>query len=195
MPQHDVVMAGFGGQGLMAIGKLLAKAAMYEGRHVTWLPSYGPEMRGGTANCVVVVDDAPIGSPFVQHAQAALVMNRPSFDKFAELIAPGGLLVINASLVEVLPVRPDVQVLRIAANELATTAGSAKAANMAMLGAYLGCCPVVRADTVRGCIGAAFAGKRPAAGEASLRAFELGMQAAADASEPRSPSLPRAPGP
>ncbi len=179
MPQHDVVMAGFGGQGLMAIGKLLAKAAMQEGRHVTWLPSYGPEMRGGTANCVVVVDDAPVGSPFVQHAQAALVMNRPSFDKFAELVAPGGLLVINSSLVENLPVRTDLQVVRLAAHDLAAQAGSAKAANMAMLGAYLARCPVVRPETVRGCISEAFAGKKAAAAEGSLRAFDAGLAHAA----------------
>ncbi|MBM4343036.1 MAG: 2-oxoacid:acceptor oxidoreductase family protein [Deltaproteobacteria bacterium] len=178
MAQHDVVMAGFGGQGLMAIGKLLAKAAMCEGRHVTWLPSYGPEMRGGTANCVVVVDDAPIGSPFVQHAQAALVMNRPSFDKFAPLLAPGGTIVVNGSLVDDLPVRSDVRVVRIAANDLAARAGSAKAANMAMLGAYLAHCPVVRHDTVRDHIAAAFAGKNSAVGEANVRAFEAGLAAA-----------------
>jgi len=189
MAYCDVVMAGFGGQGLMAIGKLLAKAAMDEGRHVTWLPSYGPEMRGGTANCVVVIDDEPIGSPFVQHAQAAIVMNRPSFDKFAPLVARGGVLVVNTSLIAADPGRADVAVVSVRAQEVADAAGSPKSANMVMLGAWLARCPVVRAESIEACIAKAFSGPKAAAGEVNLRAFRAGLASVAGrVVEPAEPS-------
>lgn len=177
MAYSDVVLAGFGGQGLMAIGKLLAKAAMLEGRQVTWLPSYGPEMRGGTANCVVVVSDEPVGSPFVQHAHAAVVMNRPSFDKFAPLVLAGGTLLVNTSLIDAPCPRADVQLVAVPANALAEQAGAPKAANMVMLGAYLRACPVVQPQTAAACIEKSFAGKPAAVAEGNLRAFWLGVGA------------------
>ena len=100
MAQTDIVMAGFGGQGLMAIGKMLAKAAMAEGQHVTWMPAYGPEMRGGTANCTVIIDDEPIGSPIVRRTQAAIVMNKQSMDKFEPTVREQGLIIVNTSLID-----------------------------------------------------------------------------------------------
>ncbi len=97
--QQEVIIAGFGGQGVLFAGLLLAYAAMDEGKDVTWIPSYGPEMRGGTANCTVVVSDEEIGSPFVKNPSAVLAMNLPSLDKYEKLVKPGGVLVVNASMV------------------------------------------------------------------------------------------------
>ena len=94
---HEIIMAGFGGQGVMAMGKILVEAAMEEGKNVSWLPSYGPEMRGGTANCSVIVSDEPIGAPIVTEATAAIVMNRPSLDKFEQDVIPGGSFFVNSS--------------------------------------------------------------------------------------------------
>lgn len=174
----DVVMAGFGGQGLMAIGKILAKAAMDEGKQVTWLPSYGPEMRGGTANCVVVVDDEPIGSPVVRHPRAALVMNKQSIDKFEPTLAPGALLVVNASLIDRKAERTDLQALYVPALEIAEAEGSSKAANMVLLGAYVARTGAVGPAAVEHAIEASFADK-PKAAAISVRAFRRGLLAGA----------------
>jgi 2-oxoglutarate ferredoxin oxidoreductase subunit gamma len=178
MASADVVMAGFGGQGLMAIGKILAKAAMDEGRHVTWLPSYGPEMRGGTANCVVIIDDEPIGSPVVKHSRAAIVMNKQSIDKFEPTLAQGGLLVVNTSLIDRKAERGDLEVLYIPANDIAEQEGSARAANMVMLGAFVGANEVVGPAAVERAIAETFAGKAAKLAEANVRAFRKGVEAA-----------------
>jgi 2-oxoglutarate ferredoxin oxidoreductase subunit gamma len=136
--EEKVVMAGFGGQGIMAIGKILAYAGMMEGKNVTWMPSYGPEMRGGTANCSVIVSDEEVGSPLIsKDGTSAIVMNLPSLEKFENELVPGGKLIINKSLINVEPKRKDLKVYYIPANELAMEAGSGKVANMVMLGAYL----------------------------------------------------------
>ena len=179
---QDVVMAGFGGQGLMAIGKILAKAAMQEGRHVTWLPSYGPEMRGGTANCVVVIDDEPVASPVVQHARAAIVMNKQSIDRFESTLVAGGLLIVNSSLIDRHAVRTDLRVVELAANSLAAEAGSDKSANMVMLGAYVGASGAVGSEAVEHAIEVNFGPKKAVAAtalEAYRRGFELGRAAVA----------------
>lgn len=172
---QDVVMAGFGGQGLMAIGKILAKAAMQEGRHVTWLPSYGPEMRGGTANCVVVMDDEPVASPVVQHARAAIVMNKQSIDRFESTLIPGGLLVVNTSLIDRHALRTDLRVVELAANAEAEAAGSEKSANMVMLGAYIGASGAVSEAAVAHAIEANFGGKAAVAAVA-LAAYRRGCE-------------------
>ncbi len=117
--QQEVIFAGFGGQGVLFAGQLLAYAALEQGLEVTWIPSYGPEMRGGTANCTVVVSDEEIGSPMVAHPGAVVAFNGPSVDKYAPLVKPGGWLVINAALAPQEVTRSDIQVLRIAGNELA----------------------------------------------------------------------------
>lgn len=136
--EEKVVMAGFGGQGVMAIGKILAYAGMMEGKNVTWLPSYGPEMRGGTANCSVIVSDEEVGSPIIsKDGTSAIVMNLPSLEKFENELVPGGKLIINKSLINVEPKRKDLKVYYIPANELAMEAGNGKVANMVMLGAYI----------------------------------------------------------
>lgn len=147
--EEKVIMAGFGGQGIMAIGKLLAYAGMLEGKHVTWMPSYGPEMRGGTANCAVVVSDDEVGSPLIsKDGTAAIVMNLPSLTKFEKELVPGGKLIINKSLIDVEPTRKDLDVYYISANELAMELGNAKVANMVILGAYLELTKVVDVESV-----------------------------------------------
>lgn len=147
--EQKVIMAGFGGQGIMAIGKLLAYAGMLENKEVSWLPSYGPEMRGGTANCAVIVSDEAVGSPIiVNDASAAIVMNLPSMVKFEKELVPGGKLIINKSLIDVKPTRNDIEVYYVNANELAAELGNAKVANMIMLGAYLELTQTVDVESV-----------------------------------------------
>ncbi|HHY83704.1 MAG TPA: 2-oxoacid:ferredoxin oxidoreductase subunit gamma [Clostridiales bacterium] len=134
---EQIIMAGFGGQGVMSMGQLLAYAGMLEGKNVSWLPSYGPEMRGGTANCCVIISDDMVGSPIVTQATAVIALNKPSLDKFEDTVVPGGLLFINSSLVDRKSVRDDIQVYYIPANEEADRLGNSKVANSVMLGAYL----------------------------------------------------------
>lgn len=146
--QERVVMAGFGGQGVMSMGQLLTYAGMIENKNVSWLPSYGPEMRGGTANCNVMVSDSPIGSPIVTEATAAIVMNLPSLDKFEDDVVEGGNLLINSSLIEKKAKRDDLNKYYIPANELAVELGNAKVANMVMLGAYLELTKAVKIESI-----------------------------------------------
>lgn len=178
--ERTVIMAGFGGQGLLMIGKLLAEACLSEGKEVTWLPSYGPEMRGGTANCTVVVSEKPVGSPIVTKPRDAVVMNRPSLDKFAPLLRAGGVLIINSSLIHVDAGRDDLDVLRIAANDVATAEGNARAANMAVLGAYVGKTKLAGKDAVLASIHHAFASK-PKFIDINCRTFLRGFELAAQA--------------
>jgi 2-oxoglutarate ferredoxin oxidoreductase subunit gamma len=145
---HEIVMAGFGGQGIMLIGTLLTYAGKYEGKAVSWLPSYGPEMRGGTANCAVCVSDDAIASPVVVEPTAAIVMNIPSFEKFHRTVVPGGALVINSSLIRAENVRRDISVYEIPANDEAVKLGSDRVANMVCLGALLGATGAVSLETV-----------------------------------------------
>ncbi len=143
MAQYEVTWAGFGGQGIMVAGQLLAYTGIKEGKQVCWIPSYGPEMRGGTAYCTVVVSDLRIGSPIIRAPQAACVFNRPSFDKFSPMIKEGGLLVVNSSLVDVTTDRTDLNELLVPANDIALKAGSGRSTNVAMLGAFVGATDVV----------------------------------------------------
>lgn len=141
--QTEIVVAGFGGQGVLFIGQLLAYAGMDEGREVTWIPSYGPEMRGGTANCTVVISNEEIGSPMVEHPSAAIVMNRPSLDKYESMVKPGGVLVINESMVDRAVERTDIKVISIKANEIAEKLGDKRMTNMVLLGALITNLPVL----------------------------------------------------
>jgi 2-oxoglutarate ferredoxin oxidoreductase subunit gamma len=134
---YKLIIAGFGGQGVMVIGNVLAYAAMMEGRHVTYLPVYGVEMRGGTANCTVVISSDQIGSPVVGRPHAVIVMNLPSLVKYEPLILPNGLLFINSSLIEPKEAnRKDIEMLPIPVNEIAINNESPKFANMVALGAF-----------------------------------------------------------
>jgi len=146
--REELVAAGFGGQGIMLLGKLIASAGMLEGRHVTYIPSYGAEVRGGTAHCNVIVSDEEIASPVVGHPATAIVMNHPSLVKFEPRITPGGLLVVNTTLMLEPPKRSDVEIALVPATETADKLGAIQAANMVMLGAYLARKPVVASKTI-----------------------------------------------
>ena len=175
--QTEVIMSGFGGQGLMMIGKLLAYAGLEEGKEVTWLPSYGPEMRGGTANCTVVIGDQPIGSPLISSPKAAVVMNQPSLEKFAPMLRKGGLLVVNSTMVPISSDRTDIRSFRIRANDLAAELGNRRSANLVMLGAYIGLDEVVSHETLVKAIEKTFASK-PQFVEVNCKTFMKGYELA-----------------
>lgn len=146
--QAEVIFAGFGGQGVLFAGQILAFAGMDSGKAVTWMPSYGPEMRGGTANCMVVVADEEIGSPVVRSPQGGVLFNLPSFDKYEPQVAAGGVMIVNASLVNRGIQRTDVDGLLIPANEIAEMIGNKRLTNMVMLGALLQKLPVLPIEAV-----------------------------------------------
>lgn len=137
MASQEIIFAGFGGQGILSMGKFLAYAGMDANMNVSWLPSYGPEMRGGTANCSVIVSDDLVGSPIVTDPKTLVVMNRPSLDKFEENIVSGGLVIIDSNLIDRELTRDDIEVIRIPAQEEAAKIGSSKIANMVLLGALV----------------------------------------------------------
>jgi len=174
--QSEVMFAGFGGQGILLSGKILAHAAMEEGFEVAWIPSYGPEMRGGTAYCLVVISDRPIGSPIIKNPMHLVAMNRPSLEKFEHAIKPGGVILSNSSLIPDGARRDDVDVLRVPAGDLAADAGSGKAANIVALAAFVARSKLVSIDTLRHCIEAEF-GKRPKLIPLNLKAMEAGIKA------------------
>jgi 2-oxoglutarate ferredoxin oxidoreductase subunit gamma len=145
---QEVIIAGFGGQGVMAIGQMLTYAGMIENKEVSWLPSYGPEMRGGTANCNVIVSDKAVGSPIVTEATAVIAMNLPSLLKFQASVKPGGAIFVNSSLIDQKVERQDVDVYYIPANDIANKLGNAKIANMVILGAYLEKTKTVETESV-----------------------------------------------
>jgi 2-oxoglutarate ferredoxin oxidoreductase subunit gamma len=176
---EELIFAGFGGQGILLGGRVIAQAAMSQGMNATWFPSYGPEMRGGTANCLVAYADDEIGSPIFGAFHAALIMNLPSLDKFGPMIRKGGLLVANTSLIALKEPRTDVQIVEVRANDLARQAGSDRAANLVMVGAYSAVQPQIKPETFEQLIRETFAGKGDQVVSVNLRAFEAGRQAAA----------------
>lgn len=145
---QEMVLAGFGGQGVMLMGQIMTYAGMLEKKQVSWMPSYGPEMRGGTANCSVIISEEPIGSPIISEPGVVVAMNLPSLDKFEAALKPGGVLVINSSLVTKEPSRKDVKVYRIPCNEIAAEIGNAKVANMVMIGAIVAATKAVAPESV-----------------------------------------------
>ena len=147
--QTEIIIAGFGGQGVLFAGQLLAYTAMDSGHEVTWIPSYGPEMRGGTANCTVVISDDEIGAPTVRNPKAALVLNLPSLDKYESLVIPGGVLIANASLINREFQREDLQSVMIPANEIAEAIGDKRLINMVILGAMLAKLPVLPLEVIK----------------------------------------------
>jgi len=146
--QTEIVISGFGGQGVLFAGQVLAYAAMDSGREVTWIPSYGPEMRGGTANCTVIISDEEIGSPLVRNPKAAIVLNLPSLDRYESEVASGGVLVANASLINKGPTRTDIKNVFIPANEIAEGLGNRRLLNMVALGAMLAHLPVLPLEAI-----------------------------------------------
>lgn len=148
MIQFELLCAGFGGQGVMLMGQLLAYAAAMEDKEATWFPSYGPEMRGGTANCQVVISDTPISSPVLSHPETVIALNKPSFQKYEPLVSSGGLLLVNSTLNDVKSSRTDLEIYEIPATEMANELGGAIVANIVLLGAYLERVPAVRWESV-----------------------------------------------
>lgn len=177
--REDFLFSGFGGQGVMFAGQLLAYAAMDAGLEVTWIPSYGPEMRGGTAHCVVVISDQPIGSPMTSHPQAAVVFNNPSFEKYEPLVKPGGLLVLNSSLIARTSARMDITALPVPATSLADELGNLRLANVVMLGAALAARPVIPLDAVRQALDQHMPAHHRDLLELNFLALEKGARAAA----------------
>ena len=172
---HEIIMAGFGGQGVMLIGQLMTYGGMLAQKQVSWIPSYGPEMRGGTANCSVIVADEPIGSPIVTEPTAVIAMNLPSLDKFESALLPGGVLIINSSLIVKKSGRTDITAYYVPANNLAHELGNAKAANMVMLGALLAATNAVDTEPLLKALEKMFA-KRPELLDINKQALQRGYQ-------------------
>ena len=173
MTSADILMAGFGGQGVLLTGKLLAHAAMSLGKEVSWLPSYGPEMRGGTCNVTVCISDNPIGSPYVTKPNMLIAMNQPSLEKFGPNVEPGGLIVVNSTLIPISIDRADCQVVYIEATKMATEAGTPRAANIVMLGVMVGATRIIEKETALSAIEKEFSRKAKFI-PINERAFESG---------------------
>lgn len=160
MATHKLVIAGFGGQGVMLMGQMIAYAGMLEGKEVTWMPAYGPEMRGGTANCTVIVSDKKISSPVVTEATAVVAMNLPSLVKFEGMVKLGGQLFVNTSLIKEPPTRNDLEIYSIDANEIALGLHNDKVSNMVILGAIVNKTGVVGLDSIEKVMEKLFTGNK-----------------------------------
>lgn len=147
MQQLELIIAGFGGQGILSAGRLLAYAGMLEGKYVSWLPSYGPEMRGGTANCSVVISDEPVGSPILDTVNALIVMNGPSLEKFEKSVITGGVIIADSSLVSEKAKRTDIEFIGIPATEMASDMGNLTYANIIILGKLLAKTGIISKDS------------------------------------------------
>lgn len=174
--QNEVMFAGFGGQGILMSGTLLAKAAMEEGYEVAWVPSYGPEMRGGTAYCTVVISDKPIASPIIKSPSNLVAMNGPSLEKFAPQLKPGGIIVINSSLISIEAGRDDSDILKVPAVEIAKELGNAKAANVVALAAFVARSKMVSLAGLKNSVKASFS-KKPKLVPLNLKAVDAGIKA------------------
>ena len=176
MMEEKIIVAGFGGQGVLSLGQFVAYAAIADGKEVTWLPSYGPEMRGGTSNCSVVVSDQQVASPIISDPDCLIAMNKPSLYKFVDKVRPGGTVIVNRSLIPDHVERNDVDVIYIDAGALALEAGNAKTANIVVLGAYLAKSGIVSKELAAKVIEDKFA-RKPKVIPANLKALELGFAA------------------
>ncbi|HSL93915.1 MAG TPA: 2-oxoacid:acceptor oxidoreductase family protein [Bacillota bacterium] len=169
-----VVMAGFGGQGVMLMGQLLTYAGMIENKQVSWMPSYGPEMRGGTANCTVILSDQEVGSPVVTNPDVVIAMNLPSMDKFEKLLVPGGTLIYNSTLINRAPQRQDIKVIAVPANEVAQELGNTRVANMVALGAFVQATGAVGDDSIAAALKKALPAHRQDLLPLNMQAIEKG---------------------
>ncbi len=175
--QIEVKFAGFGGQGVLSAGKFLAEAGLQEGKEVGWIPSYGPEMRGGTAYCDVVISDRSIGSPIINNPAHLVAMNRPSLEKFAPKVRPKGIIVINSSLIPITSNRSDILELLVPCNDIAIELKNPKGANMVALGAYAACSRVVTLEVLEIIIRREFE-KKPAFIDGNIAALRRGAEVA-----------------
>jgi len=179
--RHEIVMAGFGGQGIMLMGQVLATAAMLEGKDVVWHPSYGPEMRGGAAYCTVVISDSGPGSPVASEFDSAIIMDAPSLGKFLGKVKPGGCLFLNTSLVRDEPDRNDLRVIHVAATRLAEKIGDARAANLVILGAFVEVSQLICGDSVVEALKRIIPERHHHLLPVNQRAFEAGVSAVREA--------------
>jgi 2-oxoglutarate ferredoxin oxidoreductase subunit gamma len=173
---EEVIIAGFGGQGVMLMGRLLAYAGMLEGKNVAWMPSYGPEMRGGTANCTVIISSEEIASPVIPYPRSIIVMNKPSLDKFEATVQKDGLIIINESLIDQKVKRDDVSIVSVPANDLANELGNLKVANMVVLGAYVKKSEVVKLETIFKALEKVLAGRNQKLIDLNKKALKQGEE-------------------
>lgn len=171
-----ILLAGQGGQGVLSAGRFLAESGLHEGREVSYLPAYGPEMRGGTANCAVIISDEEIASPLCTVPDVLIALNSPSFHKFAPRVKKGGIIIVNGSISDSYAGRDDVSVYDIPANDIAIEAGDVRAANMVVTGALVALTGVVQERSILNCLREKFVGKQNVYTN-NERAFRLGMQA------------------
>lgn len=174
--ERSTIFAGFGGQGILFAGKVLAEAALLEGREVLWIPSYGPEMRGGTASCTVIVADRLIGSPIVDRADHAVVLNPPSMAKYTASVAAGGLLVVNTTLIEAEPGRDDIDILEVTCTALARKAGDDRLVSVVALGALIGARRFVEPESIHRALGVLLGQGHADLVAADIAAFDAGYE-------------------
>lgn len=185
MEDRKIIMSGFGGQGIMVMGELTANAGLLEGKHVTWMPSYGPEMRGGAANCSVSISEEPIGAPNISRATDLIVMNEPSLEKFEDHLIPGGNLFINESLVKTDPKRTDINVYKIPVNEIAASLGNMRVGNMVMLGAFISVTGFLPKQSVLDSFLAIYGERKKSLLPLNEKAYDAGEEAAKEHVEKR----------
>lgn len=173
--KKEIIISGFGGQGGLAIGKNLAEAGMAEGLNVTWAPSYGPEMRGGTANCSVVLSDRPVGSPVFAHPTELIALNEPSLAKFEAGVQPNGTVFVNCDVVTDKVSRSDLTAYYVPCSKIAEEVGNSKVGNMVMLGAYVAVTKVLKPETIEHMIEEMFAGPKAKFIPLNIEAFHRGM--------------------
>lgn len=173
--KKEIIISGFGGQGGLAIGKNLAEAGMAEGLNVTWAPSYGPEMRGGTANCSVVLSDERIGSPVFTYPTELIALNEPSLTKFEAKVISGGMVLVNSDVVTDRVSRSDLTAYYVPCAQLADKVGNAKVGNMVMLGAYIAATGILKPETVRAIIQQMFTGSKAKLVPLNFQALDAGM--------------------
>lgn len=173
---HNILIAGFGGQGVLFAGKVLAYGGLCDGKEITWLPSYGPEMRGGTCNCSVCISDEPIGSPLVTSPDILVAMNRPSLEKFIDAVVPGGTVIIDSSIIDLKVERKDITVCELPATELAEKSGLKGLGNMVLIGKLNQVCKVISAEGLDKGIAKCVPAKKPEMLDFNRKAVELGRE-------------------
>jgi 2-oxoglutarate ferredoxin oxidoreductase subunit gamma len=181
---HELLFAGFGGQGVLSMGMTLAYAGMIEGKEISWMPSYGPEMRGGTANCVVIISNAPISSPIVTSFDAVIALNQPSVDKFEKSVKPNGILMYDSGNIIIPPSRTDITVVPVPAEYEAQKLKNIKVRNMIMLGSFLSVCQVVSVASVVKALSQVLPERYHHLLQINKQALELGEQLVIEAATP-----------
>lgn len=172
---QEIIIAGFGGQGILSAGRILAYAGMLEGRNVSWLPSYGPEMRGGTANCQVVISDEPVGSPILNSATTLIAMNNPSLEKFESIVLPGGIIIFDSSLISRCPGRRDIEWYGVPASRIASEMGNLTYANVVLLGKLIAKTGIISKESFISALKHILPEKRHYMIPEEIKALEMGM--------------------